>query len=113
MKTPDSHQASSGVHGEQLFLIEPPSFSPTYPNPSTLAGQALARMLKGERLTQPRFGLTHWRLAAYINELKNMGWPINAIDVARPEGWGIGKPIAEYWLPQWVLSALSDNGSNS
>lgn len=41
MKTPERRQASSGV-GEQLHLIEPPPFSPTYPPRSSLPGRAVA-----------------------------------------------------------------------
>lgn len=113
MKIPNNCQASFGTHGEQLSFLEPLSFSPKYPNPSTLAGEALARMLRGERITQPSFGTNHWRLAAYIKELKYGGWPIADMNVPRPAKWGAGKPIKEYWLPDWVISQLSKNEGKS
>jgi len=105
MKNPDSRQASSGF--EQTSFLPEPEFNPTWPNPSTLPGKALTRMLKGERLTQPSFGLHCWRLAAYIKELDYLGWPIEAMDVPCPAGYGTGRPIREYWLSQRILSALS------
>lgn len=108
MKNPDRRQASSGF--EQMSFLPPLDFNPTYPNPSTLPSIALARMQKGERLTQPSFGLKHWRLAAYIKELKYLGWPIESMDVPCPAGFGAGNPIREYWLPQWVLAAISRKG---
>jgi hypothetical protein len=104
MKNPDSRQASSGY--EQMSLLPSLDFNPISPNPSTLPGKVLARLLKGERLTQPSFGLNYWRLAAYIKELKYLGWPIEAMDVACPAGFGAGRPIREYWLPHWVFAAL-------
>ncbi len=94
---------------EQLTFLPAPEFNPTWPNPSALPGIALARMMKGERLTQPSFGLNCWRLAAYIKELDYLGWTIESMDVPCPKGYGTGRPIREYWLPQWILLALSDS----
>jgi hypothetical protein len=105
MKNPESHQASSGF--EQMSFLPEPEFNPTFPNPETLPGRALARMLKGERLTQPSFGLNCWRLAAYIKDLDYLGWPIEAQDVPCPEGCGTGHPIREYWLSHRVIAAAS------
>lgn len=105
MKNPERRQASSGF--EQMPLLPEPDFNPAWPNPNTLPGKALARMLAGERLTQPRFGLHNWRLAAYVKELDYLGWPIEAQDVPCLEGCGTGRPIREYWLPQRVIAAIS------
>lgn len=105
MKNPDSRQASSGF--EQLSFLPPPNLTAAWPNPTTQPGIVLARLVTGERLTQPSYGLNCWRLAAYIKELKYLGWSIEAMDVPCPAGLGAGRPIREYWLPQWVLSALS------
>ena len=53
MKTPERRQASSGVVGEQLNLIDPPPFSPIWPSPSSLPGKALTLLLAGRTLTHP------------------------------------------------------------
>lgn len=105
MKNPSRRQAKPGF--EQLSLLPAPEFNPTWPAPTTLPGKALARMLTGERLTQPSFGLACWRLAAYIKELDYMGWPVQARDVPCPKEYGAGRPIREYWLSREVLAAAS------
>ena len=105
MKNPERRQASSGF--KQLSFLPEPDFKPVWPNPTTQPGIALARMLKGERLTQPSYGLRCWRLAAYVKELDYLGWPVEAQDVPCPDGCGTGRPIREYWLPQRVIAAVS------
>lgn len=84
---------------QDLFPETLPAFAPAWPAPETLPGQALARMLSGERLTQISFGFHGWRLAAYVKELDYLGWPVRKSDVHCPAGYGHGRPIAEYWLP--------------
>lgn len=105
MKNPERDQASSGF--EQMSFLPEPDFNPRWPNPATQPGIALARMLKGERLTQPSYGLECWRLAAYIKELDYRGWPVEVQDVPCPKGYGTGRPIREYWLAQRVIAAAS------
>ncbi|MDQ2988536.1 MAG: helix-turn-helix domain-containing protein, partial [Pseudomonadota bacterium] len=83
---------------EQLSLLPMPAFAPSWPEPDTLPAEALERMLAGERLTQPRFGLDCWRLSAYIKELEYLGWQIQRMNVPRPPGLRAGRPIREYWL---------------
>jgi len=90
---------------EQLSLLPVPAFAPRWPDPETLPGEALARMLAGERLTQPRFGLTCWRLSAYIKELEYLGWQIQRMNVPRPLGFRAGRPIREYWLSPSTIAA--------
>ena len=96
MKNPASLQASSG--SKQYSFLPEPELNLIFPTAQTLPGRALARMLKGERLTQPKFGLNCWRLAAYIKELEYLNWPIEKVDVPCPTGFGSGRPIREYWL---------------
>lgn len=96
MKNPERHQASSGF--QQLSFLPEAEFNPKYPNPNTQPAKVLARLLNGERLTQPSFGLSCWRLAAYIKELDYLGWPIESADVTCPQDVGTGRPIREYWL---------------
>ncbi|CAN5873317.1 hypothetical protein BH11PSE12_BH11PSE12_20500 [soil metagenome] len=105
MKNPDSRQASSGF--EQLSFLPPADINPRWPNPNTNPGKVAARLLTGERLTQPSFGLNNWRLAAYVKELDYMGWPIEAADVPRPKEYGEGRPIREYWLSPATLTAIT------
>lgn len=104
MKTPDSRQASSGVVGEQLCLIDPPPFSPIYPTPSSLAGRALALFLKGRALTTPDFQevTKSWRLAAYVGKLiHEYGWPVDSLDI--PFSDDPNRTISRYFMPAWVL----------
>jgi hypothetical protein len=88
----------------QLALLPELPFAPEWPNPKSLPGEALARMLAGERLTQPSFGLHFWRLSAYIGRLKTLGWPVERADVSCPPGYGAGGAIAAYWLPPEIIA---------
>jgi len=91
-----------GSFGKQLSLIPEPPFCPQFPNKSTLPREALDRLLTGEKLTQPSFGLTTWRLSAYIKELDYFGWPIERREVPNPYG---KNPITEYYLENEVITA--------
>jgi hypothetical protein len=114
MTKPDRRQAESGLEGAantpaddtreplQFELIPPPVFAPAWPARDTLPAEALARLLTGERLTQPAFGTSRWRLAAYIKELKYLGWPVKAAPVHFP---GRSRPIAQYWLDNMAIMA--------
>lgn len=107
MKNPDRRQAESGFVGEQLYLIDPPPFSPTYPNRSTLAGKALTLFLQGRAITTPDFQevTRSWRLAAYAEQLINKhGWPIVAVEV--PFADDPRRSIARYSMPKWVIREL-------
>ncbi|CAJ0797263.1 hypothetical protein [Ralstonia holmesii] len=114
MTKPDRRQAESGFEGAanlprddtrepyQFELLPPPVFAPAWPEHDTLPAEALARLLTGERLTQPAFGTNRWRLAAYIKELKYLGWPVKAAPIHFP---GCSRPIAEYWLNTDAITA--------
>lgn len=101
MTNPDRRQAESGF--KQTSFLPEPDFNPTYPNPHTLPAEALKRMLSGERITQPSFGLTRWRLSAYIKSLEYLGWIIKRDDVPNPHGQN---PIREYYLEAEVIQKI-------
>ncbi|WAL82778.1 hypothetical protein OYT13_24095 [Pandoraea sp. XJJ-1] len=94
---------------EQFELLPPPEFKPTWPVSDTLPAEALARLLTGERLTQPAFGTRRWRLAAYVKTLDYLGWPIEREWVHTP---GYSRPIKRYWLaPKTIMAALALRGA--
>lgn len=107
MRTPDRDQAESGVVAEQLWLIEPPPFSPQYPQHSSLAHAALLMLLKGRAITHPEFEdeTRSWRLGAYIFTLRALGWPVVTQEIHSPSPDAPDRVIARYSLPQWVISA--------
>lgn len=92
----------AGAGGKQLSLIPELPFSAQRPKRSTLPAEALERMLSGERLTQPTFGLTRWRLSAYIKSLEYLGWAIQRVDIPNPHG---KRPIREYFLDGETIRA--------
>jgi len=110
----DKSQSSANEHchstePEQFELLPPPDFRPSWPASHTLSAEALDRLLNGERLTQPSFGTSRWRLAAYIKELKYLGWPVKAAPVHHP---GRERPIAQYWLTgDIIMKARSLRGA--
>lgn len=108
MKTPERRQASSGVWGEQISLFDPPPFSPNLPPSSSLTSKALELLLKGCTLTHPEFEhLTgSWRLGAYILSLRDLGWPVQTIEIASPTKHAPDRVIAMYAMPKWVLQAM-------
>jgi hypothetical protein len=77
----------------------------TYPSENSQAGIALATLIKPVRLRQSNWLHVGWRLAAAINELINLGWPIVSTPVREH---GRKRPVAEYSMPQWVLTALAE-----
>jgi hypothetical protein len=107
VKTPGRDQAEPGV-GEQLHLIDPPPFSPKWPNRSTLSHVALTAMLRGEMWTHPEFQTVtrSWRLAEPIRALRHdFGWPVETQRIAAPCAERPDRTIARYVLPAWVIAA--------
>lgn len=106
MKTPGSRQACPGVVGEQLALIDPPAFCPVWPKPATLQNRALEMLLDGRRITSPDFqkATRSWRLAAYVRNLREDGWPIHAAEVTF--GDEPTRCIALYWLQDWAIQQV-------
>lgn len=109
MKTPEGRQASSGVGTEQLYLFEPPPFSPIWPRRSTLAGRALALFLEGEALTHPDFQehTGSWRLSEPVRALRHdYGWPVESNDIPCPTADHPDRVISRYFLPAQVLKKM-------
>ncbi len=67
--------------GEQLLLptMDAPVIPLRRPKPGTLQDLALNRLLVGDVLNHPEFFAESgsWRLAAVIDQLNGMGWPIS------------------------------------
>ena len=101
MKKAPTDQGTRGLVGEQLTLIDPPPFCPTWPTRNTLADRALKLFLDGRVFDHPDFleGAGSWRLAAVVFQLRTLGWPIDTIEVPSPSEEHPGRTIALYKLP--------------
>jgi hypothetical protein len=109
MKQAPDRANDHGTRGQQMYLLEPPPFSPTYPNRSSLAGEALAMLLNGQSITHPDFlnSTASWRLSEPIRQLRrDHGWPVETNEIAVPTADRPTRHIAAYFLPQWVLEAV-------
>lgn len=79
----------------ELFPSEPPPVTAaTWPTDGTQAAKALHALLTAPAVTQARYH-NSWRLAAYVNALKNTGWAISSRLITMPNGTA---HIAEYRL---------------
>lgn len=88
----------------QLSLLEPPPFAPRWPNPNSMASTALRMMLDGQEVDHDGFMLkvhSH-RLAAYVFDLRTLGWPVETMQIPAPTNECPGRTIARYRLPVWV-----------
>src|SRR5512139_15477 len=87
---------------EQISFLPPPPFAPTWPQPGTLAATALEVFLRGEGMTHPQFEAVSfsWRLSAVVAVLRELGWPIESIDIPAPTYETPHRTIARYSLPQ-------------
>jgi hypothetical protein len=97
-----------GQFAEQGALFEQPTFSPTWPTPATLPARALDILLSGERVTHPDFQATtrSWRLAASIDVLRKLGWPILTFEENGQPITGRGRAIAAYQMAGYALQAV-------
>jgi hypothetical protein len=97
-----------GQFAEQGTLFEPPPFCPQWPNPATLTARALSMLLAGERLTHPDFqaATRSWRLAACIDELRKLGWPVQTFGETGLPITGRRRAIAAYQMAGYALQAL-------
>lgn len=89
---------------EQLTFIEPAPFAPHWPTPGSLADLALGWLLAGEVLDSPSFQTRtgSWRAAAYVRELRNLGWPVLSEPAALPSAGRADRRIARYCLPPGI-----------
>ena len=110
MKKAPSQTNATGAHGEQLSFLPTPEFSPKWPRHTTIAGIVLGELLQGSFLDHQDLisGVSSWRLAAYINKLKNDGWPIHAIEKPAPSEQCPSRCIALYALPPAVIAQVQE-----
>lgn len=108
-KTPAPTKAN-GVYGEQLSFLPTLKFSPKWPSHTTIAGRVLNELLHGEWLDhQDQIdGASSWRLAAYVKDLKNMGWPIEAFPKPAPFPNCPVRSIATYAMPPEVIAQVQE-----
>lgn len=106
-ETPTADQAS-GVSGQQLSFLPTIPFSPIWPRHTTIAGRVLAELLRGEWLDHEDVieGCSSWRLAAYVRDLKNKGWPIESFDKSAPFANCPSRSIAVYAMPPAVIEQV-------
>lgn len=92
--------------GEQLSFLPTPPFCPSWPSPTTVTGRVLAEFLRGEFLDHTDLieGCSSWRLAAYVDKLKKMGWPVVAFEKAAPSCSCPSRSIALYALPPEIIT---------
>jgi hypothetical protein len=98
------------LHAEQLTLLPPPPFCPTWPMGGTLAHRALMLLLEGKMLDHPDFeGATgSWRLAVYVADLRQLGWPIETIYIPAPTRGSPERTIALYCLPEGQIKQVRE-----
>jgi hypothetical protein len=112
-RTRTSRQASSG-NGCQMSFFPEPVFNPTYPKPNTHASKCLSLLLDGGKINHPQFDekVGSWRLAAYVNDLIKLGWPICSDDVKFQAKDGAIKFISNYYLHSEVIEAAKGGDAN-
>ena len=106
MKKAPHNLPAAGALGEQLSFIDPPPFCPAWPNHNTLADRALKLFLDGHVFDHPDFleGCGSWRLAAVVFHLRELGWPVETVEVPSPSEEHPGRKIALYKLPAKVAA---------
>lgn len=89
------------TYDEQLTFLDPMPFCPTWPKRGSLADRALEMFMDGRLLDHPDFEAetASWRLAAVVCELRDLGWPIESIDIPAPTDERQNRFIALYRLP--------------
>jgi len=110
-RTPKNEKpAGQGGQSEaaQQELFEQPEFSPFWPSPATLPAHALDMLLTGERVRHPDFqaATRSWRLAASIDVLRKLGWPVLTFDENGQPITGRRRAIAAYQMAAYALQAV-------
>jgi hypothetical protein len=83
-------------------LFGNPAGAAIWPHPGTIARTLLDRLMCGERVAQPDFIDVSWRLAAYVRDLKELGWPVRDEPLAYPRA---NRPISRYFLSSRDIAA--------
>ena len=106
MKKAPYNLPAAGALGEQLTLIDPPPFCPSWPTRNSLADRALKMFLDGQIFDHPDFiGVCgSWRLAAIVFKLRVLGWPIDTVDIPSPREGQPERTIALYKLSSKVAA---------
>lgn len=89
------------ARGQQLSFLEgAPEPMPVAPSPGTLAARMLGMLAAGEAIDHPAFERRtgSWRAAAWIFELRSLGWSIEAEGVPAPAPDRPDRTIARYRL---------------
>jgi len=105
--------AGQATAGEQLSLLPPPPFCPTWPARGTLAALALERLMDGALLNHNDFigACGSWRLGAVIFHLRSLGWPIETISSHCPTVQSPERMVARYKLDRkYTAAALATAG---
>jgi hypothetical protein len=114
---PTKTQAAFSIYkqAEQLTLLDPPVFFPTWPKRGALAYRALAMFMDGQMIVTPDFQdfTARWRLAAVVCDLRDLGWPIESIDIPAPTEERQNRFIALYRLPTKYAAQARVMGSAS
>jgi len=91
---PTQAHCTANAASDDLFPDLLPSIPPaSFPSPGSRADEALQALLESP-VNQADYWKS-WRLAAAIDTLKNLGWPIVRRDIQRP---GCRTPVREYAL---------------
>ena len=105
--------ADQAPAGEQLSFLPPLPFCPSWPNRHTNDHRALMLLLDGRLIDTIDFqdDTGSWRLAAVIDRLVKMGWPINSIPTSAPTAKNPNRRIAVYELPAKYISLATAGGA--
>jgi hypothetical protein len=106
-------EGSAGDTGDfdtqgDLFGIEaaPLRLPLTMPSPGTLAYQLLWLLLAGERI-EPLAWLARtgsWRLAADVQRLKDLGWPVQSLPIPSASHRNRGRKPSRYFLTHQAIA---------
>lgn len=103
--------------GEQLVLptMDAPVIALRRPNAGTLQDLALNRLLVGDVLNHPEFFAESgsWRLAAVIDQLNGMGWPISKRHMPAPTERAPYREMACYFLPNKFIELAQAGASGA
>lgn len=114
MKKAPSQINATRAYGEQLALLPLSAFSPIWPSSTIIAGRVMAEFVRGVWLDHQNAiaGDRPERLAAYVQSLTYMGWPIESFDKAWPWANCKERKIAVYgWSPSVISQVQSLRGA--